>query len=175
MVDEQVVGQLLRQHWGLADVRRLVRQPEAMNSLVWLAELDNGQRTVVKAASERERLESGLRIAQAVQQRGIAAGAPWPAHSGALTVPADGWEVAVLSFVAGRPIDPGRREDAARWGAMLGCLHRVLRAVPVRRRPTGGRGPGRPPATTTWPRCQGLASPSLRPWRRPGGVWSSAV
>jgi Ser/Thr protein kinase RdoA (MazF antagonist) len=131
MVDEQVVGQLLRRHWGLADVRRLVRQPEAMNSLVWLAELGNGQRLVVKAASAREPLESGLRIAQAVQQRGIAAGAPWPARSGALTVPADGWAVAVLSFVAGRPIDPGRRQDAARWGALLGRLHRVLKALPV--------------------------------------------
>jgi Ser/Thr protein kinase RdoA (MazF antagonist) len=156
MLDEQLLRSRLRRHWGLAAVTPLVPQPEAMNSLVWLLDQPDGPRLVVKAARNRQRLESGLRLAGQVERHGIAAGHRDRPRGGALTVPVGGWAVAVLGFVAGRPLDPSRREDATRAGATLGRLHRVLAALPVPAEVDRWPGAGRPP-TTTWPRCRDLA------------------
>ena len=71
MLDERVVRHQLRRHWGLDPAGALSPQPEAMNSLVWLLERHREEPLVVKAAGNRRRLESGLRVARMLERRGI--------------------------------------------------------------------------------------------------------
>ncbi len=126
MLDDTRLRALLKSHWGVRDVHACVPQAEAWNSHVWLVEHGDGQRLVVKAAEQGSQLRSGLMVAQEVDKRGIPSGVAQQTAGGALTVPVDGWEVALLAYVPGRPLDSSSLQDAELWGTTLGRLHHVL-------------------------------------------------
>ena len=113
-------------HWGVDDASTLVPQLDAMNSRVWVVERRTGERLIAKAVPQGDRLASGLEVAQRVQAAGINTGAPRRAANDQLTVPVDGWDLALLEFVPGRPLDTARESDAKLCGTTLGELHHVL-------------------------------------------------
>ncbi|HEY6740469.1 MAG TPA: phosphotransferase [Actinopolymorphaceae bacterium] len=130
MLDESVIREVLRTHWAL-DVDALVPRPEAMNSRVWVVERTDGRRAVVKAVPRGTGLPSGLAVARAVQDAGIPTGAAQAAVDGRPTVIVEGWDVALLTYVAGRPLDASHKPDAVLWGTALGEAHQVLVSQPV--------------------------------------------
>lgn len=100
------------------------------SSSAWLVE-SAGERFVAKLIRDGRRYaEPGLQVAAAVERAGVPTGAPVPTPAGDLCADAqvDGrWcTLALLRFVAGKPLDVTRRDAAEIAGDLLGRVHAVL-------------------------------------------------
>jgi Ser/Thr protein kinase RdoA (MazF antagonist) len=123
---------VLAEHWGLgaADVRP---HHGGMNSGTWF--VTAGQRryvakavtgSVITPADPALWFRGGIAVADALAVRGFRSGAPVRTIDGALTVPYHGGALAVLTLVAGGPVD-----DQRAIGTTLAAAHRLLRDVSV--------------------------------------------
>jgi Ser/Thr protein kinase RdoA (MazF antagonist) len=124
---EPAVRAALREHWGLpGELRRM----EAVASRIWQA----GDHVVKLARDEPSHFTAGLRASVAVDQAGIATGAPVRTRAGELCVALppgrESWVLAVLRRVGGSHLSM-RAIPPAILGEFLGRLHRILRGCPA--------------------------------------------
>jgi homoserine kinase type II len=138
-LDERLAREHCREWLG---PRATFEQLQAMNSSTWAVVAD-GERYVVKVSKPTD--APGLAVASWLEGAGMRTGAPVRTAHRADRV------VALLRYVAGRPLDVG---DAARIGATLARAHVLLRRAPV------------PGGLVRWPwpflRPEVIAEPELR-------------
>jgi homoserine kinase type II len=99
------------------------------NSYTWRIACSSGF-FVAKLDTHITTCEAGLALAELLEQSGFRAGGPVRTGAGALTVHVEGGALALLRFVHGEPIDPGRAEDLWIWGETMGQVHTLLLSAP---------------------------------------------
>ena len=124
---EPAVRSALREHWGL---RGELRRMEAVASRIWQV----GGHVVKFARDEPSHFAAGLRASVAVEQAGIASGAPVRTRAGELCVALptgrESWVLAVLRRVDGSRLSMWDVAPEV-MGDLLGRLHRILRGCPA--------------------------------------------
>ncbi|WP_433199826.1 phosphotransferase enzyme family protein [Dactylosporangium sp. CS-047395] len=126
MIDDGLLREALAGLWGLDGVAVEVHNG-GMNSATWFV-TDGGRRWVAKAVvpASRRSFAGGLTVAAALENAGIAAGAPVPTRHGDLVADVGGVPMTLLTWVAGEEL-----ADPAILGATLARVHRALRGVSV--------------------------------------------
>jgi len=125
---EQAVRAAVREHWGLrSDFRPLEDRPA---SRTWQAD----GHVVKLARDEPVHFRAGLLASEAVEQAGVATGAPVRTRDGELCLPLvpgrPPWVLAVLRRAQGSHFSMHEVAPAV-LGGFLGRLHRILRGCPA--------------------------------------------
>jgi Ser/Thr protein kinase RdoA (MazF antagonist) len=124
---EPAVQAALLEHWGL---RGELRPMQAAASYTWQA----GGHVVKLARDEPLHFAAGLYASEAVEQAGIAAGAPIRTRAGelcvALPLGQESWVLAVLHRVHGTHLSMHAVPPVV-LGELLGRLHRIMRGCPA--------------------------------------------
>ena len=122
----------IHEHWNLGRGVALRRHGHGMNSATWLVTTAT-DRLVAKAVSSSAaaQFDAGLVVAAVLGAAGMPAGAPFPTLAGAVSVPVEGYQLALLQYEAGRGIDPRDLDEQWVWGATLARAHALLRSSPV--------------------------------------------
>jgi Ser/Thr protein kinase RdoA (MazF antagonist) len=157
VISDEDVRRLLRRCWGLADGTDVARHDGGMGSQTWIVS-QGERRWVAKSVAPHlaESFAHGLEVARMLDDAGIRSGAPAPARSGSITVDApSGDRVALLTWVAGRPLTGADEAEQRHIGVTLARVHRVLRNRQV---------PGAERFHWVDPAAAHL---ELRPWLRP--------
>ncbi len=118
---------VLAEHWGLAgaDVRP---HHGGMNSATWFVTTDGGRYVAKAVTGSPLWFRGGIAVADALAARGFPSGAPVRTTGGALTVPGEDGELAVLTLVPGAPLTA---DDQQAIGGTLARVHHLLRDVRV--------------------------------------------
>jgi homoserine kinase type II len=127
VVGIDAIRTVLRISWHLV-VSECTPLAGAMNSSAWQVDVDDGRRCVAKAVplAVRRSFEAGLSMAERLAAAGTAAGAPIRAVDGAVSVCSDGFALALLKYVPGRPLTAEDPLHQQFWGNALGAAHRAL-------------------------------------------------
>ncbi|BCJ47406.1 hypothetical protein GCM10010168_17640 [Actinoplanes ianthinogenes] len=130
MISDGGLRERLATAWGL-DRASVEIHNGGMNSATWFVGQD-GVRWVAKAVAPAARgsFTAGLAVAAALDQAGIAAGAPVPTRDGEVVVEVAGIPLALLTWVPGEELT-GSEADQRLIGATLARVHRALRHVSV--------------------------------------------
>lgn len=125
--------------WDPGTILSVRRHGRGLNSATWLVTADRGA-WIAKAvpATAAAQFTAGLTVAAHLEAAGLRAGAPRPTRDGHLTVTVATACLALLTPVAGRPLDPTDPAERRLWGATLGRAHRLLRSM------------ARPPSVMGW-------------------------
>lgn len=124
MADDEVALAALRGGWQHVPGRLDPVSLGGTSATTWVATIADVCHLVTRVAlGKRLRLEAGLTAARHLAERGVAAGEPVRALSGALVTEHDGWAYALVRCPPGRPLSAGDPLDQQWWGDALGRLH----------------------------------------------------
>ncbi|MEV0715609.1 phosphotransferase [Asanoa sp. NPDC050611] len=127
MADDAVALAALRGGWQHAPARLDPVSLGDTTATTWLATIAGAGHLVTRVPlGERLRLEAGLAAACYLIERGVAAGEPVRALSGALVAEHDGAAYALVRCPPGRPLAPDDPIDQQWWGDALARLHAGL-------------------------------------------------
>jgi Ser/Thr protein kinase RdoA (MazF antagonist) len=115
--------------WQLPGPLRIEPLEGGINSHTWRVRSATGL-FVAKLVGNNTTFESGLLVAEYLDQAGFQAGGPIRTPDGALTVPVGDQTLALLRFAHGEEIDSTQVEDLRIWGATMGRFHRLLQQMP---------------------------------------------
>jgi Ser/Thr protein kinase RdoA (MazF antagonist) len=122
---EQHVRSVLRTVWHLT--AEACEPAGTESDSRWSVTIGN-RRYMLRIApdSRRSQLLGSLAMTEALDAAGIVVGRPVRTASGALTASTGAGDMALLSGVPGRPLDPRDPLDQQWWGDLLGRAHSVL-------------------------------------------------
>ncbi|GIF68139.1 hypothetical protein Ais01nite_61740 [Asanoa ishikariensis] len=124
MADDEAALSALRGGWQHVPCRLDPVSLGGTAATAWVASIAGTCHLVTRVAlGKRLRLEAGLTAACHLAERGVAAGEPVRALSGALVAEHDGWAYALVRCPPGRPLSAGDPLDQQWWGDALGRLH----------------------------------------------------
>ena len=127
--------------WDVPGRVRLEPLGGGRNSETWRVVCPAGAFVAKLAPVDAGAVEAGLAVAEYLGRAGLLTGAPVRTRDGRLAAPitlaGGGQALALLRFVAGRPLDPARPADLWRWGETMGRAHALLRTLPASDVPAG--------------------------------------
>jgi len=116
--------------WQLSEPLEIAPIRGGFNSHTWRVAC-GAELFVAKLDSHIATFEAGLAVAELPERKGFRAGGPVRTSEGVLTVDLDGGALALLRFVRGEAIDPGRAADLRIWGETMGQMHTLLLSATV--------------------------------------------
>jgi Ser/Thr protein kinase RdoA (MazF antagonist) len=121
----EYVRSILRTVWHLT-AETCEPLPAAPDSR-WSVTIDGGRYLVrITPDSRRAQLLASLSVAEALKTAGIVIAHPVRTASGALTAATTAGDMALMSGVSGRTLDPTNPLDQQWWGDLLGRAHTAL-------------------------------------------------
>jgi Ser/Thr protein kinase RdoA (MazF antagonist) len=128
--EDELLESALNQ-WTLPKPVRVAPLESGFAGDVWKVEAGNERYVAKLAYDARDSFESGLRLAEIVEQHGLSSGAPLRSNTGELSVLVErpvGHQhpLALLRFVPGHPIELDSEAGARVYGETLGKIHSIL-------------------------------------------------
>ncbi|MDG4827142.1 phosphotransferase [Asanoa sp. WMMD1127] len=124
MADDAVALAALRGGWQHVPARLDPVSLGGTAATAWVASISGACHLVARVPlGKRLRFEAGLTAACHLAERGMAAGEPVRALSGALVAEHDGWAYGLVRCPPGRPLAAGDPIDQQWWGDALARLH----------------------------------------------------